>query len=445
LCVFDPQEKYSGCDKVTDTNERLTLHQDKGWSPQIEIRPVNTTTLNIRVSGVNAATALAARIFPELGNATQPIRLTYENNYYSATIPITYTIEVTRTSTITDDPDTPIGTILTTTKVVTIPLATGHLEIWQIDPKLPITPTVTTTRTIVAFSVGGNFGDDPAMWAVGPYFRIGGPYFRIGGPYFRIGGPYFRIGGPYFRIGGPFQRGSNSPVASTDGQLIIYTEPKTLQPGDLYTVQSVNAYPQLPPNTKPVGLVYDVITSKEGLTGSISFQYLGIDAMSLGLTEEDEQGLTIWYSGTTISGWIPLTTTLNNTYNLASAAIPEKSVSGFYALLAKVRVPSISNIITTTTAITTAIQVEGSNFDANVEALLVDKDGTGYFVPVTVISPTQVMIVLPQELSSSDDPSDYKVMIVKDGHISATCKILYPEQASAERLGLCNEIHGEQR
>jgi hypothetical protein len=304
---------------------------------------------------------------------------------------------------------------------------------------------VTTTRTIVAFSVGGNFGDDPAMWAVGPYFRIGGPYFRIGGPYFRIGGPYFRIGGPYFRIGGPFQRGSNSPVASTDGQLIIYTEPKTLQPGDLYTVQSVNAYPQLPPNTKPVGLVYDVITSKEGLTGSISFQYLGIDAMSLGLTEEDEQGLTIWYSGTTISGWIPLTTTLNNTYNLASAAIPEKSVSGFYALLAKVRVPSISNIITTTTAITTAIQVEGSNFDANVEALLVDKDGTGYFVPVTVISPTQVMIVLPQELSSSDDPSDYKVMIVKDGHISATCKILYPEQASAERLGLCNEIHGEQR
>jgi hypothetical protein len=374
LCVFDPTAKYSGCDTVSSSAERLQLQPESNWTPRIEIHPVTTTTLNIQVSAISitAPMSLHARIFPEMGVVTRTTILTQENNNtYSATISSTY------------------------------PIASGHLELWLNDgANNELAPTPTTRRTIVAFTVGGNFGDDPALWAVGPHIRAGGPHIRAGGP--------------HIRAGGPFYRGGNAPVASSDGQLIFFTaDPNAFNKGDLYTIQSVAAYPDPPSNTAPVGLVYSLIasTGAQMITGSVSFQYLGIDALSLGITEADEQGLMVYHCCDTEGKWIQLSTVINIGYNLASA--PSRG-QGLYAMLAKVMPPYLESAEAALAGgSATSFLIKGRNLDATIELLLRDCTGVSHIVPVQSISDTQISVVLPLE------PGKYTVKVLKDNRASA--------------------------
>ena len=389
LCAVDPQQKAAGCKLISRTDERLDLHANPNWQPNIEIHPVNTSTVNIQVQMIGYTTSgqLTMRLFPELFHATPPIPLIKQDDIYSATVALTYT--------------------LNTSEVVSLPIVGGHIELW--DDGSPA-GELTAAHTIVAFYIAGN-------WGSGPYIRAGGPYIRAGGPYIRAGGPYIRAGGPYIRAGGVSYRTGYAPVSSTDGSFIqVMTDTHALKEGDLYTIQDVAVYPALPTNTVPVGQVYQVITSRsvKTLTGSISFQYLGSDALALGLVEADEQALQIYHCPDRERVCKALDTIINIKYNLASAA---SQGSGFYALLARTRKPQLKlngvYTIPVEASGNVSIIVRGQNFDTDTKLLVKDCTGVSHIISATLVSGSVIGADLPKYSAGR-----YTVYVLKDNYVS---------------------------
>ena len=87
----------------------------------------------------------------------------------------------------------------------------------------------------------------------------------------------------------------------------------------------------LPAGKTTIGQGYSLVASPhvtQVISGSISFQYLGIDALVEGISEREEQQLVIYFWDG--SRWRALDTVIDTTYNLASAT---SQGSGVYALL----------------------------------------------------------------------------------------------------------------
>ena len=63
LCVYDLVGQWAGCESVILDDEQLTLHPLGGWTPEVLITPVNSTTLQVEVSGV-ALDHLQASLYP---------------------------------------------------------------------------------------------------------------------------------------------------------------------------------------------------------------------------------------------------------------------------------------------------------------------------------------------------------------------------------------------
>jgi hypothetical protein len=389
LCVVDPQQKAAGCELISRTDERLELRDNPNWQPNIEIRPVNTSTVNIKVQMISYTVSgqLTMRLFPDLFYATQPIALIKQGDFYSATVALTYT--------------------LNTSEVVPLPIVGGYLELWD---HVAITGELTANHTIMAFHIGGNWGNSP-------YIRAGGPYIRAGGPYIRAGGPYIRAGGPYIRAGGTSYRNGYAPMSSTDGSFIqVMTDTQALKEGDLYTIQDVAVYPALPTNTMPVGQVYQVITSTsvKTLSGSISFQYVGSDALALGLVEADEQALQIYHCPDRATACEGLDTIIDTKYNLASAL---SRGAGFYALLARIRAPQLEPSVVYTIPVeasgNVSIIVRGQNFDTDTKLLVKDCTGVSHIISATLVSGNVIGADLPLYSTGT-----YTVHVLKDHRVS---------------------------
>jgi hypothetical protein len=114
--------------------------------------------------------------------------------------------------------------------------------------------------------------------------------------------------------------------------MIFFTEnPAIFDVGDLYTVQNMAGLPSLPAGKTTIGQAYSLVASPnvtQVITGSVSFQYLGIDTLVEGISEREEDQLAIYFWDG--SDWQALDTVLNTTYNLASAV---SQGSGVYVLL----------------------------------------------------------------------------------------------------------------
>lgn len=313
LCAFDPPRNHSGCTTVSANSERLTLHHNAEWQPDIQVRPITSSTLEVRVSSLITSAlpaTLQARIFPEFGEASPVITLNAANNY---TEQFSFTTA--------DKNGNPIP----------VPVTLGHIQLWSGDL------TTTTQAAMVAFRMGGDVGRWPAL-------RAGGPALRAGGPALRAGGPALRAGGPALRAGG-------APIVSPDGQMIFFTDnPESFEQGAIFTVQSTTILPALPADKRLIGLGYNLLASpstSSALPGSVSFQYLGVDALQQGVTEADEAQMTIYYhpnqGDTPLNGtlWRPLKTIHKTEYNLVSAL---SQGPGLYALLAGPQTPFIESV-----------------------------------------------------------------------------------------------------
>ncbi|MCB0062356.1 MAG: hypothetical protein KDE19_09580, partial [Caldilineaceae bacterium] len=311
LCAFDAQREYFGCTEVNGTSERLQLHQNTTWQPEIRVRPITSSTLEVHVQTLSATAlpaSLNAQVFPEFGEAGAAVELNAANNY---------TAQFSFTTRLDNGTEVPI------------PVTLGHVHLWAGEMANP------DQAAMVAFRMGGNVGRWPAL--------------RGSGPALRGSGPALRGSGPALRGSGAGERGGNAPVVSADGQMIFFTDdPTEFQPGELYTLQNTSILPPLPPEKKLVGLGYHLLASPnrtDTIAGSISLQYLGTDALQQGVTEEDEAQLTIYFygqdDGITAPQWRPLSTVRNTRYNLASA--PSQGV-GLYALLAGPQQPEVTGI-----------------------------------------------------------------------------------------------------
>jgi len=94
---------------------------------------------------------------------------------------------------------------------------------------------------------------------------------------------------PKWRAGGGYSRSGGAPLVSPDGQMIFFVEnPEVFAVGEIYTVQSMAGMPALPPGKTTVGQGYRLVASPnitQTIEASISFQYMGVDALNVGLTK----------------------------------------------------------------------------------------------------------------------------------------------------------------
>jgi hypothetical protein len=285
LCVFDRPRAQFGCETVAAGDDQLTLRSDPAWAPVVRITPVTSVTLGLTVAGITPSLSIRARLYPEYGTSPAPITLSPVGDTYAGTFP-----------TLSD------------------PILAGHVQVWIDEPASEESPR---HETILAFTVGGN----PGTWR-----GSGGTWRGSGGTWRGSGGTWRGSGGTW--------RGSGAPVASPDGQMILFTEnPVAFEPGEFFTIQGMAALPAVPPGRTVVGQAYDLIATPPTavITGSVTFQYLSNDVIVAGA---DEDQLSVYfYNG---SAWEELPTTRNAYFNMATAA---SRGAGLYALMASLKVP----------------------------------------------------------------------------------------------------------
>jgi hypothetical protein len=286
LCVFDRPRGQYGCEVIASGDDRLALELDESWTPLIQLSPVTSTTFDIEVESLPGGLALEARLYPEFGEGLGEISLAEGGGVYSGTFNLAY------------------------------PALAGDVQLWVNETATESNPR---REAIVAYAIGGNPGVS-----------------RGGGGVSRGGGGVSRGGGGVSRGGGGVSRGGGAPLVSPDGQMIFFTaDPAVFNEGEFYTVQNMAGLPPLPTGKTAIGQGYNLLASPNitrVLSGSVSFQYLGSDALAEGVDEEE---LTIHHWGG--SGWQALGTVRDSYHNLVSApGVGE----GVYALLAGVTMTS---------------------------------------------------------------------------------------------------------
>jgi hypothetical protein len=347
LCVFDQPRRQYGCKLIqAGDTYHLTMNQAATWTPLVQVSPVTSQTIAIAVSGLSPGLTLRARLYPEYGYGSDPITLAYGNSTYSGTF-----------------------------ANLPYPAIVGHVQVWAGNSD------DTWQQVVAAYTIGGNPGDNP---------------------FSRGHGPFSRGHGPFSRGHGPFYRGRGAFAVSPDGQMSLFTPSPDFAPGAMYTIQAADALPPLPPGKLALGSGYRLVSSATPLTGTttVSFQYLGIDALK---ERVDEEGLTIhFWDGTT---WRALDTVVDSYTNMASA---RSQGDGLYALLAGVATPVISAVTPSaaTNNLATTLVISGSHFLAPVEVALVGPTAS-YSLPVVAVSPLSVTAVVSAGLPARE----YQVVV----------------------------------
>jgi hypothetical protein len=202
------------------------------------------------------------------------------------------------------------------------PAMMGHAQVW-VDESA--TETDPRREAMVAYVIGGNPGDWPAI-------RGSWPAIRGSWPAIRGSWPAIRGSWPAIRGSWPSSRGSSAPLVSPGGQMILFTGNGTPIPeGDLYTIQSMASLPSLPAGRQVIGQGYSLVASPnvtQMITGSISFQYMSMDVL---VEQADEERLTIYYWDE--NTWRALDTVRSPYYNMVSA---RSQGPGIYALMSSI-------------------------------------------------------------------------------------------------------------
>lgn len=368
LCVFDRPRQHFGCERVTADDEEIQLYQDQSWNPVVQVTPLTALTFTINVTNSAAPTQpleLLARIFPEYGEGSQAVSLqpAPDGQRYSGII------------------------------TLTAPAMAGHVQIVN-------TNNYTTQQAIVAFSIGGNPGDH--KMAGGGDRRGGGG--NPGDHKMAGGGNKWSLGGGHgdhkMAGGGDFSKGE-APFISPDGQMIFFaTDPIHLAVGEFYLIQDMAGLPMPPANTVAIGRGHNLmnsgaVTDFALLSGSISFQYSGLDVL---IEKVEEHALNIYYSSAGKPEWKKLPTYRDPYFNLVSA----RSVgAGIYALFADRRYRNIIDVSPRSVAAGNPITITGNNFRSSMLlALISDDEIRPYLLTSTFVDTTTLQVTLPDYVLS---------------------------------------------
>ena len=288
LCVFDHSQVTQGqrplrlgcLDGIGETASDIILEDIPNWPPQITVRPVTSRTLAVTVTLAASETALTAQVLPAYGFG----------NTSAVTSPVVSLVPVHATNSL----------IFSQTVTLDYPAFTGFVRIWAPDAN-PQKETITT------FYLSGNWG---ANFGGGEMANFGGGEMAN-------------------------TLGWQAPVASNDGQIIIFNVDNILSKNTASSLQALMTLPTLDPWLTLVGQAYRFSTS-QALTDrrTIQFQYLERD-----VPNGQEADLSIYHRPDGEETWQRLDTIRDTYRNLASAIMQGE---GVYMLVATVPLPLYS-------------------------------------------------------------------------------------------------------
>jgi subtilisin-like proprotein convertase family protein len=346
LCVFDPPRGQFGCNRIeANGSDHLAMEQNQDWAPVIQISPVNTQTLAISVElSQPSPIGLEARLFPEYGWGSLPIPLEDPEGdaVYSGTFP-----------------------------AYPYPPAAGHVGLYWAGDDSP--------KAMAHYAVGGNPGVNPFSQGHGPFSQGHGPFSQGHGPFSQGHGPF---------------------VVSPDGQMFIYTPQPEFEEGDLYIIHGLAGVPDLPRGKVLIGQAYRLVSAGVPVQDpSVSFQYLGIDALKAQV-DEGELRIHFWDG----ARWSVLETVVDDYYNMATA---RGQGDGVYALLAWQTVPTVTNYapLVMSNEMTHTLVITGEDFLPPVRVVL--EGSQVYTLPAQVISPS-----LRVEVPAGLPAEEYRLSVV---------------------------------
>ncbi|MFN8441692.1 MAG: VCBS repeat-containing protein [Caldilineaceae bacterium] len=298
LCMIDSVGEQVGCTTVDGLNPHIDLTSTPGWQPVIEVSPVSSRTLTLRVTQpLSPGMALAVQILPAYGSL-------------SATLPIS----APWTLMIADRVDSPNQ--FSQTLTLPYPAFEGFVRVWLPD-QLP------AHEAISEFFLSAAWGPNPRGGS-GVNSQVWGPNPRGGS-------------GANPRAWGANHRSAEAPVASGDGHVTIFDVDDILADSGTSSLQALATLPGLSSWLTPVGQGYRFLSSQP-LTRTIAFHYLSRE-----VPPGYEHTLNLYYLPDGESTWLRLPTLLDTEEKLATAPMPlsPSQGEGVYALVATLELPRL--------------------------------------------------------------------------------------------------------
>jgi hypothetical protein len=271
LCVFDPGSDTPsvGClESVGSSESTFSVGEVPGWEPQITVNAITSATFQISVTLSQAESALSVQVLPLTGTASAE----------TAMLALSST-NYSQTITLNN------GTFW------------GFVRVWvpNSDP---------LKEAITQFTLSGDWGGNRVCLACGNRVCL-----ACGN-----------------------QLSWNAPVASSDGQVALFTLDQILGTSGTFALQTLSD-PPLPDWLWPIGSAYRLTSDQPLDNSSITFSYL-----QRNVPDGYEAGLVIYYSSDEGQNWQALTTELDTSDNFAAAEAPGE---GLYALIATVELPAL--------------------------------------------------------------------------------------------------------
>lgn len=386
VCVYDvnPEKPAVGCTSVQNGISQLVMQPQTDWLPDIQISPVSTNTLEVRVGNVpDDEPALHIQIFdasrPLTTTSPAQIPLAFDDatGVYTAAVPIHLAAylrlwdanspgrELVTDFSVSGAPGIQLGGAVrlllgpgssyTTTNGQTHAVPEGStlvigngttLEIGNGTAQVLGEGATLEIGNGVTLEIGNGttleIGNGTALLiGNGTTLEIGnGTALLIGnGTTLLIGnGTTLEIGnGTTLEIGNGTAQllpSGNGPVLSSDGQVILYVDSLGFAPGQYYTLQPATRVENPPVWATVVGQPYRLSASPgaPAIAGSsLSFRYLGRD-----VPPGEERFLKVFYYEESSGQWTPLETTLDTVQN-AAASVAQGP--GLYVLMSTIPIP----------------------------------------------------------------------------------------------------------
>jgi len=293
VCLFDSKGDHYGCTNITRLSTAISVSEVLDWSPSILVTPVSSRTAIITVTNPISISALNVQLLPAYG----PLTSTEAVAPWKSMIPV--------------DPSNPI----TFTQIITLP-----------DPAFEAFVRVWVPES------------DPERQAVTQFYLS--PSWGASG---RGAKSNTRSWGASTRAWGSNTHAWGAPVASGDGQVVIFNVQDPFGETGTSAIQALTTLPNLPSWLTQVGQAYRVtfddkllspMELSQGITRTITIDYRQRD-----VPDGYEHTLRIYYSADNGQSWQRLATQLDEEENQAISQMPTDS-AGTYALLSTIDIPA---------------------------------------------------------------------------------------------------------
>ncbi|HSH05284.1 MAG TPA: FG-GAP-like repeat-containing protein [Anaerolineae bacterium] len=286
LCLYDysQADTYIGCALVGTNAGNISLEPVPGWQPQLQISFLTTQTMHITVAQSIPAGDVFAQILPAIGDGPP--------------FPLTSTVAALNPN--------PARDLFTQQVELPYPAVSGFVRVWVAGSSPP-------QEVMSEFFLGEGWGGKRAGW----------------------GGKRAGWGGKRAGWGGK-RAGWGAPVASGDGQVIIFNVNDVFADTGTSYLQKLTTLPTLPSWLTPIGQAYRFAGSQP-VDRNIAFNYLQTEVPG---GNSDEHLINIYYSPDNGQSWQRLPTTQDPLDNLATATMPSaQNGDGIYLLASTLTMP----------------------------------------------------------------------------------------------------------